>query len=99
MNKKKTLRLCPLVAAMASVLMMSAVTHAEEETSETVTPIKHVIVIVGENHTFDNLYGAYKPKAGQTIDNLLSKGIVKEDGTPGDHFDLAKQKIGDGTDK
>jgi len=99
MNKKKTLRLCPLVAAMASVLMMSAVTHAEEETSETVTPIKHVIVIVGENHTFDNLYGAYKPKAGQTIDNLLSKGIVKEDGTPGEHFDLAKQKIGDGTDK
>jgi phospholipase C len=82
MKKMKTLRLSPLVAAMASVLMMSAVTYAEEA-SETTTPIKHVIVIVGENHTFDNLYGAYKPKAGQTIDNLLSKGIVKEDGTPG----------------
>ena len=98
MKKIKTLRLSPLVAAMASVLMMSAVTYAEEA-SETTTPIKHVIVIVGENHTFDNLYGAYKPKSGQTIDNLLSKGIVKEDGTPGEHFDLAKQRIGDGTDK
>lgn len=98
MKKKKTLRLRPLVAAMASVLMMSAVTQAEEA-SETATPIKHVIVIVGENHTFDNLYGAYKPKAGQTIDNLLSKGIVNEDGTPGAHFDLAKQRIGVDTDK
>jgi acid phosphatase len=60
----------------------------------TATPIEHVIVIVGENHTFDNLFGTYKPKAGQTIDNLLSKGIVKEDGTPGPHFNKAAQRIG-----
>ncbi|MGZ4995968.1 MAG: alkaline phosphatase family protein [Methylobacter sp.] len=98
MKKKKTLGLRPLVAAMASVSMMSAVTHAKE-TSETATPIKHVIVLIGENHTFDNLYGVYEPKAGQTIDNLLSKGIVKEDGTPGEHFDLAKQRIGVDTDR
>ena len=62
--------------------------------AKTTTPIEHVIVIVGENHTFDNLFGAYKPKAGQTISNLLSKGIVKEDGAPGLHFDLARQRIG-----
>jgi phospholipase C len=60
----------------------------------TATPIEHVIVIVGENHTFDNLFGTYKPKAGQTIDNLLSKGIVNEDGTPGPHFKKAEQRIG-----
>ncbi len=60
----------------------------------TTTPIQHVIVVVGENHTFDNLFGTYKPIHGQTIDNLLSKGIVKADGTPGPHFDLAKQRIG-----
>ncbi len=58
------------------------------------TPIQHVIIIVGENHTFDNLFGTYKPAAGQTIDNLLSKGIVNADGTPGPHFDKAKQAIG-----
>src|ERR1700730_15714834 len=58
------------------------------------TPIEHVIIIVGENRTFDNLFGTYKPKAGQTIDNLLSKGIVNADGTPGPHFDQAKQLIG-----
>jgi acid phosphatase len=59
-----------------------------------VTPIQHVIIVIGENHTFDNLFGTYKPKAGQTIDNLLSKGIVNADGTPGRHFDIAKQRIG-----
>jgi len=58
------------------------------------TPIQHVIVIVGENHTFDNLFGAYRPTKGQKIDNLLSKGIVNQDGTPGPHFDLARQHIG-----
>ncbi|WP_315730155.1 MULTISPECIES: alkaline phosphatase family protein [unclassified Bradyrhizobium] len=62
--------------------------------ASTTTPIEHVIIIVGENHTFDNLFGTYKPKAGQTIDNLLSKGIVNEDGTPGPHFKKAEQRIG-----
>lgn len=99
MKQKHTLRLRPLLATTALVSMISTVTYAEESNeNKTATPIKHVIVIVGENHTFDNLFGVYKPKAGQTIDNLLSKGIVKEDGTPGNHFDLAKQNIGVDTD-
>ena len=58
------------------------------------TPIQHVIIVIGENHTFDNLFGTYQPKAGQSIDNLLRKGIVRADGSPGPHFDRAKQKIG-----
>jgi phospholipase C len=61
---------------------------------ETETPIKHVIIIVGENHTFDNLFGTYQPKKGQFIDNLLSKGIVKADGSPGPHFARGRQMIG-----
>jgi phospholipase C len=47
------------------------------------SPIRHVIVIVGENHTFDNLFATYKPGAGQTVFNLLSEGIIKPDGSPG----------------
>ena len=62
------------------------------EHSKTKTPIEHVIVIIGENHTFDNLYGAYKPRAGQTVDNLLSKGIINVDGSPGPNFSLAAQQ-------
>ncbi|HAN55359.1 MAG TPA: hypothetical protein DCQ77_03795, partial [Betaproteobacteria bacterium] len=59
---------------------------------KTSTPIEHVIVIIGENHTFDNLYGGYKPRHGQTVENLLAKGIINADGTPGPNFSLATQQ-------
>lgn len=55
------------------------------------TPIKHVIVLIGENRTFDHVYGTYVPRAGQSISNLRSKGIVNADGTPGPNFDRARQ--------
>ena len=64
------------------------VSAAEPTTS---TPIQHVIVIIGENRTFDHVFATYRPKHGQKIDNLLSKGIVKEDGTTGPNFSLATQ--------
>ena len=57
----------------------------------TATPIKHLIVIIGENRTFDHVFGAYRPPQGQTISNLLSKGIINADGTPGPNFALAAQ--------
>jgi len=55
------------------------------------TPIEHVIVIVGENRTFDNLFATYQPKGGETISNLRSRGIVRADGSPGPNFNLAEQ--------
>jgi phospholipase C len=57
----------------------------------TTTPIKHVIVIIGENRTFDHVFATYKPKAGETVSNLLSKGIITELGQPGPNFFLASQ--------
>jgi phospholipase C len=58
----------------------------------TASPIKHVIILIGENRGLDHTFGIYKPKGrGQTISNLLSKGIVKADGTPGPNFNLAQQ--------
>ncbi|WP_423968095.1 phospholipase C [Bradyrhizobium sp.] len=59
---------------------------------KTASPIKHVIILIGENRGLDHTFGVYKPKgAGQTISNLLSKGIVNEDGTPGPNFAKAQQ--------
>ncbi len=55
------------------------------------TPIEHVIVIVGENRTFDNLFATYQPKSRQSVGNLLSRGIVRTDGSPGPNFALAEQ--------
>lgn len=78
--------------ALATTLVVSAVSQAWA--AEPVTPIQHVIVVVGENHTFDNLFGTYRPRHGQEIENLLSKGIVNADGTPGPNFHKARQRIG-----
>lgn len=58
---------------------------------KTATPIKHVIVLIGENRTFDHIFATYQPRHGETVSNLLSKGIIKADGTPGPNFALAQQ--------
>ncbi len=60
----------------------------------TQTPIKHVIVIIGENRTFDHVFATYKPVRGQSVWNLRSQGIVEADGTPGPNFSLATQRVG-----
>lgn len=56
-----------------------------------ITPIKHVIVLIGENRTFDHTFGTYIPRGDQTIANLVSRGIVNPDGTPGPNFARAAQ--------
>ncbi|MBS1852383.1 MAG: alkaline phosphatase family protein [Acidobacteria bacterium] len=57
----------------------------------TATPIKHVIVIIGENRTFDHVFATYVPKRGESVSNLLSKGIVRADGSPGPNYSLSAQ--------
>ncbi len=64
---------------------------AKDNSTKTHTPIKHVIVIIGENRTFDHIFATYKPKQGETIDNLLSKHIINADGTPGVNYSYATQ--------
>lgn len=55
------------------------------------TPIKHVIVVVGENVSFDTLFGTYVPPTGESVHNLLSQRIVNADGTPGSNYWKAVQ--------
>ena len=68
---------------------------AQTADSKTATPIKHVIVIVGENRSFDHLFATYTPKAGETVNNLLSEKIINPDGTPGPNFSQATQNFTD----
>src|SRR5262249_39339236 len=72
------------IAAAASV-------QTDVERIHTETPIKHIIYIIGENRSFDNIYATYVPKYGQKIWNLLSQGIVNADGTPGKNFANGRQ--------
>jgi phospholipase C len=76
--------------AIGSAFAQSTDTGSHD--ADTTTPIKHVIVIIGENRTFDHIFATYVPKKGQTVNNLLSEGIVKADGTPGPNFPVAEQK-------
>jgi phospholipase C len=80
------------VATLVAQLVAPAFVAAEEH-RQTRTPIQHLIVIIGENRTFDHVFATYKPRQGESVSNLLSKGIVKEDGTPGTNFSQASQSF------
>ncbi len=91
----RTIQRC--LAYPAMLLMLNAAAGplpAQDENSrdrKTTTPIHHVIVIIGENRSFDNLFATYVPKKGQTVLNLYSEGIVNADGTAGPNFAAAAQ--------
>src|SRR5579885_1611119 len=81
-----------LISTMFNLVQPSFATENKKPgDSHTSTPIQHVIVIVGENRTFDHLFATYVPPSGQTVNNLLSEGIVNADGTPGPNFARATQ--------
>src|SRR5277367_3086109 len=72
-------------------LTASVSLFAQTGDNNTTTPIKHVIVIIGENRSFDHVFATYEPKGDQTVWNLLSQGIINADGTPGPNFSKATQ--------
>jgi phospholipase C len=89
-NRSKTLRhrllsYVALGAMTANVLAPIAAAEAQiSNPSNTRTPIKHLIVVIGENHSFDNVFATYFPSdPRQWVWNLLSLGIVNKMGAPG----------------
>jgi phospholipase C len=95
---KKLLERVTLTACVAGLVLNPIAASAQGPAAafvpnrpQTASPIKHVIVLIGENRTFDHLFATYVPKSGDSISNLLSKGIIKADGTPGKNFSEAAQ--------
>jgi phospholipase C len=80
-----------LLVNLGAPVTSAAQEPEHDKKAHTESPIKHVIVIIGENRTFDHVFATYQPKRGETISNLLSNGIVNADGTPGPNFALASQ--------
>jgi phospholipase C len=64
---------------------------ANHHDGHTDSPIKHVIVIVGENRTFDHIFATYQAPHGGHVDNLLSRGIIDVNGNPGLHYRVSTQ--------
>jgi phospholipase C len=84
------------ISALVAIAMSSSSHAADPDKTvdqiKTASPIKHVVIIVGENRSFDHLFATYVPKGkGETISNLLSKHIINADGTPGTNFSQAHQ--------
>jgi phospholipase C len=64
----KQLAICLRTGTVALVVFQMAfgqALHTEAQANPR-TPIKHVIIIVGENRTFDHVFATYKPKTGST---------------------------------
>jgi phospholipase C len=83
-------------AALSAFASIASVQAADPNTPvdaiKTATPIKHVIIIVGENRSFDHLFATYVPRHDEEgIRNLLSEDIITAAGTPGPHFSRAHQ--------
>ena len=75
-------------AAGLGVLLSCGLAVADDDRGhdhgqKTATPIKHVIILIGENWTFDGIYATYQPKNKQSVGNLLSRGYVTATGDPG----------------
>jgi phospholipase C len=86
---------CLAMAQLAVGLPAAQAQPGAANDNRTTSPIKHVIVIIGENRSFDHVFAAYVPKRGESVDNLLSKGIItldsKLNAVPGPHFQKAQQ--------
>jgi phospholipase C len=90
--KWRATALASALALVSSTMPLSAQTGpAAVKGASTRTPIQHVIVIIGENRTFDHIFATYKPVGTNTVDNLLSRQIIREDGSPGPNYSLAAQ--------
>src|ERR1700736_4397962 len=62
------------------------------EQIRTASPIKHVIIIVGEKRSFEHLFATYVPKSDdERVLNLFSERVIKADGSPNENFDRAHQ--------
>ena len=86
---QRVLRSSMAVGTGVGMLLACGLASAGGENGDrdkTATPIKHVIVLIGENWTFDSIYATYRPGHKQSVDNLLSRGIVTASGAPGPNF-------------
>ena len=82
------------INSLAPIAAAAAVGMSNANDTKTTTPIQHVIVIIGENRTFDHLFATYQPvNQGETVFNLLSEGIVNADGTPGTELRQNRQPV------
>src|ERR1700683_294478 len=78
-------------ASLANAAPQQGPANGGNNDEKKTSPTKNLIVIIGENRSYDHVFATYVPKPGQFTKNLLSEGIVNADGTPGPNFSKAQQ--------
>jgi len=68
----KKIRTAVLIIAVILLLFSSLVTYQQQSTA---TPIKHVVIIILENHSFDNIFGKY-PYGDPPIYNNITESLM-----------------------
>jgi phospholipase C len=63
-----------LLSVFVALLLLSPTLSLSTSLSTgTATPISHVIIVVQENHSFDNYFGTYPTANGTLVDDITSK--------------------------
>ncbi len=64
----------PALAAVPAPAFGGVWKPGADRSGQTATPIKHVIVIIGENRSFDHVFATYVPHRGQTVPQPAERG-------------------------
>ena len=79
-----------LIILVLVMLMLAPIVHVDASTT---TPIKHVIIIIEENHSFDNLFGTY-PFGWPPIINNITLSVMWPEGLYTNYTQLEDSKNG-----
>src|SRR5258708_13690631 len=81
---------CSSIILALSVSAFGAGPKPAVDAIKTATPIKHVIIIVGENRSFDHLFATYVPqRKNERVLNLLSEATINATSSPAPTFPKA----------
>ncbi len=79
--RRVALLACLIVVALLLMESASAASRAQNSEPKPKTPIKHFIVVMQENHTFDNYFGTYPGAEGLNMDECMPMDPFNPDNT------------------
>lgn len=74
--KNKIISLFMFLSLAVSIMLVPAVSATSHLQTETATPIKHLVVVMQQNHTFDNYFGTYPGANGLPPDTCMPISIA-----------------------
>ena len=86
---------CGVLLGLALLTAPAAWADGAEEGPQPNTPIKHFMVLMQENHTFDNYFGTYPGADGIDLDTCMPVNPFEEDGECVKPFRIGDLPIGE----